>query len=289
MTLPTSDTIVDYPAGSIRTETRVLHAEALPDDSWAVVLERTSCHPIDAGWPDQGADRAVIESSGGMLVVTDAVVAATDGTALHLGADIPVRKGTEGWAFLVAHIVDAPLPEGEPVRVVVDEHYRRALSVGHTACHLASLALNRAMSERWTKEVRPDALGQPDFDGSAIESSLIRENGSTDTYRLNKSLRRKGFTSEGLAETLPEVERQVNQTLREWCETVARVHIDAEGPALTDRRYWVCDLPEASARIACGGTHVDSLGDLGDVRVSLRLTDADGTPTLTMLTDASGS
>ena len=140
--------------------------------------------------------------------------------------------------------------------VVVDEEYRNALSVGHTACHLASLALNRAVADRWTKEVRLDGLGEPDFDGAAIAGSTIRPKGSTDVFRLNKSLRRKGFSTDGLAEQLADIEAATAATLSAWISEDAPVHIDVSGPGLTDRRSWVADLAEASVSIPCGGTHV---------------------------------
>ena len=43
------------------------------------------------------------------------------------------------------------------------------------------------------------------------------------------------------------------------------------GPGLTDRREWVCELPDGTARMPCGGTHVGSLADLDGVRVALAL------------------
>ncbi|MET0784674.1 MAG: metal-dependent hydrolase [Leifsonia flava] len=291
MTLPATDTVVLYPAGSTRNGAVVLHLEPVPDGRMAVLLDETACHPVDAGWPDQGTDRAVfLTSTGDEVAVTEAVVAATDGEALFIGADVPVRKGEEGWAFVVAHLVapDAAVSEGDEVTVVVDEEYRNALSIGHTACHLASLALNRALADRWTKEVRVDGLGEPDFDGAAIASSLIRENGSTDVFRLNKSLRRKGFAADGLAEQLAAIEAATGATLAAWISEDAPVHIDVAGPGLTDRRSWVADLAEASVSIPCGGTHVSALSELGSLTVALELADVDGTPTLTMLTDATG-
>ncbi|KQX07556.1 MULTISPECIES: hypothetical protein [unclassified Leifsonia] len=291
MTLPTTDTVVLYPAGSTRNGAVVLHLETVADGSLAVILDETACHPVDAGWPDQGSDRAVlVTSSGREIAVTEAVVAATDGETLFIGTDVPVRKGEEGWTFVVAHLVapDAALAERDEVTVVVDEQYRNALSIGHTACHLASLALNRAVADRWTKDVRADGLGAPDFDAAAIASSLIRENGSTDVFRLNKSLRRKGFTTDGLSEELSAIEAATSATLAAWISEDAPVHIDVSGPGLTDRRSWVADLAEASVSIPCGGTHVSALSELGSLAVSLELSDVDGTPTLTMLTDAAG-
>lgn len=295
MTLPIRDTLVTYPTGALTATAQVLHSETLPDDRLAVLLDTTSAHPVDAGWPDQGPDRAVVRVGETDIALVDCVVGATDGTALYLGADIPVAKGTEGWAFVVAHIVPRAttavlgvLTEGSSVDVIVDASHRRLVSAGHTGCHAASLALNLAVADRWKKEVRTDSLGTPDFDGLAIDVSLIHENGSTDTYRLGKSLRKKGFLTEGLVAgasvDLSAIESRVNSTLAEWVAADAAVHIDRDGPGLTDRRYWVCDLPAGSARIPCGGTHLDSLGELGQASVALTLTEAEGTLVLTMET-----
>jgi alanyl-tRNA synthetase len=246
-------------------------------------------HPVDAGWPDQGPDRAVVRIGDGEHPVSDCIVGATDGSALFVGRDIPVSKGTDGWAFVVVHVLpdEAAINAGDTVELVVDAGYRRRLSVGHTACHVASLALNRAVADRWKKEVRVDGLGSPDFDGTAIDVSLIAENGSVDTYRLGKSLRKRGFVTEGLADALPAIEAAINATLAEWATTDAPVQIERDGDRLTDRRSWVCALPEQTVRIPCGGTHAESVAALGQVRVALSLADVDGTPVLTMETFAS--
>lgn len=283
MALPSTDTVVSYPSGATTGTATVVHIEPA-GERFVVLLDATPCHPVDAGWPDQGPDRATLTWNGGSTDVVDCVVAATDGSALHLGSDIPVRRGTEGWAFVVAHLVaDAP-PPGQVVTIEVDRKHRHALSLGHTACHLASLALDRAMAGRWRKPVEPDALGAPGFDGAANDSSRILEHGSLDTYRLGKSLRKKGFTTDGLADDLPAIQSAVNATIAEWIATKAPVRIDRDGDRLTDRRYWVCALPEGEAGIPCGGTHATSLGELGTLDVTLSLSDDDGTPVLTMET-----
>ncbi|WP_104199872.1 metal-dependent hydrolase [Cryobacterium sp. Y29] len=287
MTLPTEDTRVLYPSGAIDTQATVLHSEPLGDGRFAVLLDATCVHPVDAGWPDQGPDLALLHHGAAFWPVEDCIVGATDGSTLYIGDDIPVAKGTPGWAFVVVHVVDATgLNAGDTVTVEVDDGLRDATSAGHTSCHLASLALNDALSGRWKKEVRPDALGAPDFDGLAIDESLIGPNASVDTYRLGKSLRKKGFSVDGLAEALASVEATVNATLAGWVGTHAEVRIDRDGYLLTDRRYWVCELPDASVRIPCGGTHVTSLGTLGAVTVTLTLHDLNGTDVLTMNTSA---
>jgi Ser-tRNA(Ala) deacylase AlaX len=284
MALPTTDTRVTYPQGSVESVSRVLHVEVRDDGRHAVLLDTTAFHPVDSAWPDQGADRGGLEAAGRSWPVTDCVVGATDGTTLYLGAESPVRKGTEGWAFVVVHLTDGDAPaEGDDVVVRVDATYRAAVSAGHTGCHLASLALNRALEDRWRKDVAADALGAPNFDALAIDTTVIGEFGSVDTYRLGKSLRRKGFSVEDL--DAGATARAVNATLATWTATGATIGIAADGPGLTDRRRWVCDLPGERAEIPCGGTHLSSLAGL-DVTVELELSDADGTPVLLMRTRA---
>jgi alanyl-tRNA synthetase len=284
VTLPQRDTRVTYPGGALTASSRVLHVAPASDGRLAVITESTSFHPVDAAWPDQPADAGLLRANGVDLPVRDAVVAATDGTDLHLGDDIPVRTGTEGWAFLVAHLVDgdATIAEGDEVEIEADAGTRRALSTGHTACHLASLALNRVLADRWSKPAREDSLGNPDFDGAAIASSRILPDGSLDRYRLNKSLRRAGFDTASLAGELDDVRVAVAEQLERWIASGAAVRVEAAGDGLTDRRAWVCELPEGTARIPCGGTHLDSAAELGSVTTSFAVVDDGGTPVLEM-------
>lgn len=289
MTLPTTDTRVTYPQGAVGSTSRLLHVEMRDDGRRAVLLDTTAFHPVDNAWPDQGPDRGELIIGGRAWPVTDCVVGATDGTTLYLGAEAPVRKGAEGWAFVVVHLIDgdgsdgsdtSDSPgEGDDVTVRVDGGYRAAVSAGHTGCHLASLALNRALADRWKKDVAPDALGAPNFDALAIDTTVIGEFGSLDRYRLGKSLRRKGFSVEDL--DIEVTAAAVNGTLAAWTATGATIGIDVDGPGLTDRRRWICDLPGERAEIPCGGTHLTSLAGV-DVSVRLGLADLAGTPVLRM-------
>ena len=284
MSLPTVDTTVTYPSGAVESSGTVLHV-ADADGARVVLLDTTAVHPVDAGWPDQRADRAVLTTATGTShEVRDAIVAATDGTGLFLGADIPVKKGTDGWAFTVAHLLpaDAAVHVGDNVRIEVDAAYRSALSAGHTACHLASLALNRQLAGAWKKGVLADAAGNPNFDALAIETSTITEHGSTDVYRLGKSLRRKGFLPDALLADLPAAEAGINAILADWTATGAEVRIECDGDGLTDMRRWAVDLPGGTVRIPCGGTHAASLKETGGIQVTLSAEEGDGAVTVTM-------
>ena len=193
---------------------------------------------------------------------------------LSLGADIPVRRGDEDWAWLVVHVVDAPVAVGATAELLVDAERRAALSAAHTGCHLLALALNEALAPRWRKDPgRADALGHPDFDSLAMDSSRMDTQASTDVYRIGKSLRKKGFTPDDLAAELPALTAAVNDRLATWVAAQAPVRVEAPGPELTARRRWACDLPEGPASIFCGGTHLHDLGELAALTTELRLSE----------------
>jgi alanyl-tRNA synthetase len=284
MALPTTDTIVTYPDGDVSSTGVVVHVEPVADGRSAVLLDTTACHPVDTAWPDQPADRGTLITAQGPLTIVDAVTGGVHDGDLHLGADLPVRTGTEGWTFIVAHVVDGTGPAvGEEVRVEVDRDHRAALSAGHTACHLAALALDHALAGAWTKEAPTDALGNPAFDSLAIASSRIHAFGSADTYRIGRSLRRKGFPPTAL-DDLAAVTDRVNGRLATWLATDSPVRVERDGRGLSARRTWVCGLPEGRTDIPCGGTHVRSLSDLRRVAVSLATRPVEGGLELTMET-----
>jgi alanyl-tRNA synthetase len=297
MALPRHDTLISYPDGGLTRNDVVLHREPLGDGRAAVLLGSTPFHPVDPTWPDQGPDHGMLVTTSGEHPVLDCRIGAVgraegeEAVALHLGDRLPVRLGTEGWVFVVAHVVDAAaeIAEGDEVTAVVDREHRLALSHGHTACHLASLALNRALVGFWSKEVTRDALGSPDFDQTAITRSLIQPYGSLDEYRLGKSLRRKGFDSARLAAELDEVAAAVDSTLAEWIASDAVVGIRRDDAQLSARRTWYCELPAGAASIPCGGTHAARLGDLGAVTVALESADEGTTIRMTSRTIARGT
>lgn len=267
--MPITPTVVTFPAGDLVAQASV---QAVLDTARGpvVVTDRTPFHPVDHRWPDQGADVGVLATEESRLPVTDCVIVATDGEAVQVGAEITARRGDQGWVFAVGHVVSGPAPaEGQPVQLTVQEQPRAALSAGHTACHVASLALNAALSGSWSKPVPVDDLGSPDFDGQALTGSLITPFGATDRYRLGKSLRKKGFDASGI--DIDVVAAAVNERLAAWVAADSPVRIETAGPLLTDLREWVCELPEGIARIACGGTHLTSLGQLGAITVTLEM------------------
>ncbi|MFJ4794779.1 alanyl-tRNA editing protein [Kitasatospora purpeofusca] len=282
MTLPT--THVSFPAGAVTGESTVLAVHPLDGGRYAVVTGATPFHPLDHTWPDQPADLGTLTVDGVELAVVDCLTGAVgpDGGQVLVGADIPVRRGDEEWSWLVLHVLAADPGDivGRSAALAVDAGRRGALSASHSGCHLLALALNEALAPRWRKDPgRTDAFGHPDFDSLAMASSVMDTEASTDTYRLGKSLRKKGFTAEAteefpaLADALPELTEAVNRRLAGWVAADAAVRIDVPGPELTARREWNCELPEGAARIFCGGTHLHHLGELAELCTELRLSE----------------
>ena len=287
---PTPGTRITYPAGATASRGAVVGLADAGEGRTAVILDETAFHPIDTAWPDQPADRGTLRIGDAEYAVVDAVVGASPDDAipedgLRLGADVPVRTGTEGWTFVVAHIVEdaATVAVGDTADATVDTASRSALSAGHTACHLAALALDAALAGAWRKDAPTDTLGAPAFDALAIQESRILADGSRDVYRIGKSLRRKGFDPEALTD-LAALAARVDAQLAEWIAAGGAVRIERDGDELADRRTWVCELPGAVARIPCGGTHVASLHELAAVTVSFAATPVEGGVELVMTT-----
>lgn len=264
-------TRVSFVLGHHKEQTSVVCCQR--GDTTLLVTDLTPFHPQSHLWPDQPGDVGHARWEGGEAAIGPCRMGAIspDGE-LFVDTAIPVKRGTEGWRFVVVHPMtgDHALAIGSQVELQVDSAARHALSLGHSGCHLAALALNRVLTPYWRKEVSErDALGQPDFDRLAIQSSRVEPCGSREQYRIGKSLRKKGVNSEALLADLALIEEKVNQQLADWIATGSEIRRSRAGEAIIDSRYWHCMLEGQEVTIPCGGTHVASLAELGEVKVEL--------------------
>ncbi|MGY6039545.1 hypothetical protein [Aeromonas sp. AE23HZ002T15] len=238
-----------------------------------LVTDLTPFHPQSHLWPDQPGDTGTVCWDGGEADVGPCRMGAISPEGeLFVDLDIPVKRGAEGWAFVVVHPLAGrhELAVGSMVELRVDAKARHTLSLGHSGCHLVALALNRVLMPYWRKEVSErDALGQPDFDRLAIQSSRVEPLGSREQYRIGKSLRKKGVNGEALLAELPLIEQKVNAQLAAWLASGGEIRRSRAGDAIIDSRYWHCTLEGQELTIPCGGTHVGSLSELGRVSVQL--------------------
>ncbi|MCW8328050.1 alanyl-tRNA editing protein [Photobacterium sp. SDRW27] len=254
-----------------------LCALAKEGGSW-LVTNQTPFHPVSHIWPDHPADRGVIKVDGSQYPVTGCFTGAVElaTNELHVDTDIPVKRDEPGWVFVVVHYIEQELAlsTGCQVELIVDKIYQQALSRGHSGGHLSSLALNKVLHhDFWRKDAsRKDEMGHYDFHRYAQIKSRVSEDCSTDTYRLGKTLRKRGLNSADLLLRLDEVADRVNQQLERWRQAGAAVTMHREGTALTDSRYWQCDLAEGPLiEIPCGGTHIQSLADYTQLSVEFQL------------------
>ncbi|MDA0146865.1 alanyl-tRNA editing protein [Vibrio sp. LaRot3] len=259
-----------------------------------IVTEQTPFHPVSHIWPDHPSDKGSLSMSGQSYEVVQCLVGAVELATGELYVDkaIPVKRDTEGWVFVVAHQIEAEASSFElgcEVELIVDKAYQQALSRGHSAGHLAFLALNKVLATEgyWRKDAdRKDPHGHFDFNSYAQETSFVTEDKCLDTYRLGKTLRKRGLNSAEMLEDLDKIEQLVNQQLVTWLELSSAVEMKCHGSYLTDSRYWHCDLKEGvEAVIPCGGSHISSLKELPELKVSLRQLDAQN---IEMQTDVIG-
>ncbi|MEZ5119947.1 MAG: hypothetical protein R2686_08610 [Candidatus Nanopelagicales bacterium] len=277
-------TIVDFPAGVVSGTGTVMRVGPV-GTAIGVVTDRTPFHPVDPFWPDQPADAGTLN---GAPVVDCLVGAIDDDGTLTVGTSIEARRGDPSHTWVVVHVVepvDAP-QVGQLVDLEVDPVRRSALSRAHTSCHVVALALNKVVADLWRKDVVLDGIGNPDFDKIALTESRMTPDEARDTYRLGKSLRKKGFDTAGFRESLESVAQRVDAQVQAWIDADASVEIETEGPHLTDMRRWCCHVPEGTFEIACGGTHVTSLRELGSVRVHYENPDESTVVAVTTVTPA---
>jgi alanyl-tRNA synthetase len=268
------DTWVDFPARGVSGRGTVTLVSPLDDGTWGVVVDRTPFHPLDHGWPDQPGD---VGRLAGLDVVGCLTGAVADDGRLAVGGAIDVRRGDPSRSWTVVHVVgEGNLPDvGEVVELEVEPGRREQLSRGHSACHLAALALNEATAGYWGKEPpRRDSRGFPFLDQIAIQVSRITPDGAYDAYRCGKSLRKAGFDSARFLDELAAVADHAESLVAGWIATGARSRVETGGdPTLSARRRWVCAVPGGPADIPCGGTHVADIAELGRVRLEYAATD----------------
>lgn len=246
------------------------------DDVSYLVTETTPFHPVSHIWPDHPADKGSIEIDGALFTVLDCQVGAVEQATntLYVGTAIPVKRDTAGWTFVVVHVlpkVDSLEPD-MMIALQVDKPYQLSLSRGHSAGHLAYLALNKVLADGyWRKDAdRKDPHGYYDFNSYAQETSFVTPDKCVDTYRLGKTLRKRGLNSADMLSDLSDIEHKVNAQLSEWLQRNETIIIECHGDNLTDSRYWKCDLGEGEiAVIPCGGTHAGHLNEFASIQVTL--------------------
>ncbi|PFG46240.1 alanyl-tRNA synthetase [Vibrio sp. ES.051] len=246
------------------------------NDVTYIVSDLTPFHPVSHIWPDHPADKGFLKANGLTYEVMDCQVGAIEVATgeLYVCSSIPVKRDAHDWTFVVVHVLAHTdlVKVGDSIELEVDKEHQQALSRGHSAGHLAYLALNKVLAEDyWRKDAdRKDPHGHYDFNSYAQVSSFVTPDKCLDTYRLGKTLRKRGLNSANMLEDLQDITLKVNVQLHNWLQRDEAIVIDCHGDNLTDSRYWKCDLGEDEiAVIPCGGTHSSHLKAFGSIQVRL--------------------
>ncbi|WP_413110867.1 alanyl-tRNA editing protein [Thaumasiovibrio sp. DFM-14] len=273
-------TVVLFTQNIFEADAEILLLGEYQGKQW-LVTDQTPFHPVSHLWADHPADRGYVERQGQRTLVVDCLTAAyhQESGELQIDSAITARRGEEGWIFVVVHLLQDAIDVrvGDKLIWQVDEDYQASLSRGHTAGHLASMALNKVLAAAyWRKEAdRRDPLGHPDFNSYAQQSSQVTPDQCVDIYRLGKTLRKRGLNAADVLADLESIAEAVNVQLTAWVSSKADVDIQHDGPLLTDSRYWRCHLPaeDGLAVMPCGGTHVQTLACFDKISVELSVSD----------------
>ncbi|WP_117233628.1 alanyl-tRNA editing protein [Vibrio maerlii] len=253
------------------------------DNGVYLVADKTPFHPVSHIWPDHPADQGEVRHGDKVYSVKNCLVGAVDleNGELYVDKAIPVKRDTQGWAFVVVHELTTPLEEinvesGDEIQLNVDQEYQQSLSRGHSAGHIAYLALNKVLNQAyWRKDAdRKDPLGHYDFNSYAQETSFVHPDRCVDTYRLGKTLRKRGLNSANMLEDLEQVTLSVNEQVKQWLATGSAVSMRLEGESLTDSRYWSTTLDGKALELPCGGTHINHTDEYSAISVELHQIDA---------------
>ncbi|MCF1429121.1 MAG: alanyl-tRNA editing protein [Shewanella sp.] len=248
-------------------------------DTTLLVTDVTPFHPVSHIWPDQPADKGTVTFDGQSIDVIDCLIGAwdCDNQQLYAGKDIPIKRDEPGWYFVVVHQLagNISLDTDKEVELNVDADYQQSLSRPHSGAHLSALALNKVLQQRfWRKEAgRLDALGQYDFHSYAEQTSFVTPHACIDTYRMGKTLKKRGFNNDDFVAALAEVKAAVNTQLNDWLAINEAITMHREGDALTDSRYWQTQLDGKRISIPCGGTHVSHMSELKGLQIELKRND----------------
>lgn len=269
-------TITQFCHQTWQLDAKVLHVESDEDKTY-LITGVTPFHPVSHIWPDHPADNGVVSLDDVEYTVDDCLVGAIEQSTgkLYVAADIPVKRDTEGWVFVVVHQLAASasmIKISDEVVLSVDKGYQASLSRGHSAGHIAFLALNKVLAENyWRKDAdRKDPLGSYDFNSYAQVTSFVSPELCTDTYRLGKTLKKRGLNVADMLANLDGIEADINQMIAGWLAEPTPVAMRLEGEALTDSRYWEWQLDaDTLVSIPCGGTHIENTSELKALSVKL--------------------
>jgi len=183
-----------------------------------IVLAQSWLHPGGGGQPP---DRAVLEGAFGRANLT----------AVHV---VDER---------VWHLVDAPAPRGERVRVTIDRENRYLISQLHTATHILNALVFSEFDGALVTgaKISSDGTAHMDFDLPDVDNNRLRalEGPINDAIRAGLAVRTTYVTIEEASRTKGLIR-----------------NLAVSPPPRPDGRFRVVDI-DGLDRQTCGGTHLN--------------------------------
>ncbi len=273
--IPQTSTQITYPSGATQARSTIEDVVQKPGNNHAIgIVTKVTCmHPRDFRWPDQPADRGSLLINGKLVSVTDTVKARVIEGGYQIDKDITLQRGKESSeaTLVVIHCLDEMIDArtGDNVDISVDQDYRFSISSGHSASHLLTLGLNEVLSDFWKKVPRIDENGFPAFTEMTLVKSEISEFACQDTFRIGKSLKKKGFDAELLWQSLPEIEMKLNEFIDNIVsDNSAKVLMRPSECSINEHRKWHLDANRSYTK-SCGGTHLTNFSQISHMRVAL--------------------
>tara|TARA_R110002072_G_scaffold260722_15_gene419352 strand:- start:993 stop:1898 length:906 start_codon:yes stop_codon:yes gene_type:complete len=274
-----------YFEGTLKSIGKIVNYFSFPEGLY-ICTNRSPFHPEDYLGGDQPGDIGKIKIEDIDYQVVDSkvlVINAKNGKLEYPASKSELRKGIEENIYVVqtGHFIIFGLENLDLEKLLdkkclieVDMNFRAQLSKTHTTIHLMSIVLNEDLAEFWTKiPTMLDVFGNPNFDALAIVKSKIFPLRAVDSYRLGKSLKKKGFDIQKFWEAdLEEISKKMSQRLNKLIlnNKKSTIIMKGNGNDLGDRRSFNIKINNKDISIPCGGTHLNSLSSIEKVKVNLK-------------------
>lgn len=185
--------------------------------------------------PYQKECEAVVEAVNGNEITVDQSVffAFSGGQASDKGTinSINVTEAVKSEDKIVYVLEQAPdFKEGDKVKIEIDWEYRYKIMKLHSAAHIVYMVYVKKHGKQ----------------------EMIGSNVSADKARIDF------LSSESISERLPDVEKEVNELIKQDKEI--KCYADEQDP---EKRWWQLD----EEKMPCGGTHIKKTLEIGAIKL----------------------
>ncbi|WFQ78470.1 hypothetical protein PXH59_12115 [Xenorhabdus sp. SF857] len=250
------------------------------NNGYIVITSNSPFYPKNYKWGDQKSDIGVIVLNNQAVNIVKTYTAVIIDSMIYIDHDIPKKLNIED-KLIPAHYLESlnglecQSIVGAKVKLSVDAEVRHKISAAHSMAHFMSLALNKVTNKYWNKDYDKDSLENYNLDKAAIFKSSISELKSIDTYRLGKSLKKKGFDKASFLESIVSINEEINLILKNWLVTGSEIRVEYTSQDIGSLRLWKSTVENRPVVIPCGGTHIKNTEEIQDIKVEIKPEESD--------------